>query len=50
MIAEAVLPIASTGAFGRFDGKGFLQMICKKVDWIFSHVDELCDILSDAPK
>ncbi len=50
MIAEAVLPIASTGAFGRFDGKGFLQMICKKVDWIFSHVDQLCDILSDAPK
>jgi homoserine kinase type II len=47
MIAEAVLPIAATGSFGRFDGFGFLQMIDKKVQWILSHLDELYHVLAD---
>lgn len=41
MIAEAVLPIAATGSFGRFEGFGFLQMIENKVRWLLSHTDEL---------
>jgi len=41
MIAEAVLPIAATGSFGRMDGFGFLQMVARKVRWILSHLDEL---------
>jgi homoserine kinase type II len=47
MIAEAVLPIAATGSFGRFDGFGFLQMIERKVKWIFSHLDELHAVLEE---
>jgi len=45
MIAEAVLPIAATGRFGRMDGFAFLQMIEQKVDWILSHARELCAAL-----
>ncbi len=45
MIAEAVLPIAATGTFGRIDGFPFLQMIDRKVKWILSHMDELVAIL-----
>jgi homoserine kinase type II len=41
MIAEAVLPIAATGSFGRIEGFPFLQMIDRKVKWVFSHLDEL---------
>jgi homoserine kinase type II len=47
MIAEAVLPIAATGCFGRFGGFGFLQMIDRKVKWILSHVEELSSLLED---
>lgn len=47
MIAEAVLPIAATGSFGRFDGFGFLDMIRRKVDWILSHQEDLYHILVD---
>jgi len=45
MIAEAVLPIAATGSFGRFSGFAFLEMIDRKVKWILSHMDELCNVL-----
>jgi len=41
MIAEAVLPIAATGSFGRMEGFPFLQMIDRKVKWIFAHLDTL---------
>lgn len=41
MIAEAVLPIAATGSFGRLDGTPFLQMIDRKVAWIFENLEEL---------
>ncbi len=40
-IAEAVLPIAATGSFGRIEGFPFLQMIERKVRWILDHRDEL---------
>ncbi len=50
MIAEAILPIAATGVFGRYDGRAFIQMIRRKVDWIFSHVDELCEVLAEDEK
>jgi len=45
MIAEAVLPIASTGAFGRFDGLSFITMIRNKVHWIYENMDKLCSVL-----
>lgn len=34
MIAEAVLPIATTGFFGNLSGLDFLKMIKRKADWI----------------
>jgi len=34
MIAEAVLPIATTGFFGNLSGVNFLQMIRRKAEWI----------------
>jgi Ser/Thr protein kinase RdoA (MazF antagonist) len=47
MTAEAVLPIAATGSFGRLDGFGFLQMVCRKVQWILEHMEELRNVLED---
>ena len=45
MIAEAVLPIAATGHFGRIPGFPFLQMVRKKVSWIIENVDRLYETL-----
>ncbi len=45
MIAEAVLPIAATGSFGRLDGYPFLQMIDRKVKWIFDSLDDLYQVM-----
>jgi homoserine kinase type II len=45
MVAEAVLPIAATGSFGRISGFPFLQMIERKVKWIQAHQQELASIL-----
>ncbi len=47
MIAEGVLPIATTGSFGRMEGFSFLQMMQRKVTWILSHIDELCGVIED---
>jgi Ser/Thr protein kinase RdoA (MazF antagonist) len=47
MIAEAVLPIAATGSFGRLDGFGFLQMVRRKVNWILCHMAEMGSVLED---
>jgi homoserine kinase type II len=47
MIAEAVLPIAATGSFGRLDGFGFLKMVRRKTDWILAHINELVQVLED---
>jgi homoserine kinase type II len=46
MIAEAVLPIAATGSFGRLDGFAFLAMIQRKVAWILGHLDELREAMN----
>jgi len=45
MIAEAVLPIAATGTFGRFQGLAFLQMIHRKVAWVLQHAEHLAGAL-----
>jgi Ser/Thr protein kinase RdoA (MazF antagonist) len=47
MIAEAAIPIAQTGEFGRFDGANFLRMIRNKIQWIFDNLEDLVNILSD---
>jgi Ser/Thr protein kinase RdoA (MazF antagonist) len=41
LIAEAVFPIAQTGAIGRLDGVPFLQMVMRKVRWIEQAADKL---------
>ncbi|MGN6368512.1 MAG: phosphotransferase enzyme family protein [Phycisphaerae bacterium] len=46
MIAESVLPIAATGFFGRMDGYGFLQMIERKVRWVYRHANDLVAALA----
>ncbi len=45
MIAEAVLPIAATGSFGRLEGFPFLEMIRRKVRWILEHTDEMKNLV-----
>ena len=47
MIAEAVLPIAATGHFGRMDGFPFLQMIDRKVKWVLAHKDAIVALLTE---
>ena len=47
MIAEAVLPIAATGSFGRMEGFPFLQMIDRKVKWVLAHRQELYAVLEE---
>ncbi|MFP3937169.1 MAG: phosphotransferase [Phycisphaerae bacterium] len=46
MIAEAVLPIAATGSFGRISGFAFLQMIQRKVDWILEHIELMHSVVT----
>lgn len=41
LIAEAVLPIAATGSFGRIEGFRFLQMISRKVRWLEQNGERL---------
>lgn len=41
LIAEAVLPIAVTGSFGRLPGFGVLQMVGRKVHWLVNNGDRL---------
>jgi len=41
MIAEAVLPIAATGSFGRMAGSPFLLMIERKVRWLLDNGERL---------
>lgn len=47
MIAEAVLPIAATGSFGRIEGFPFLQMIRRKVKWVLANRNRLAAVLQD---
>lgn len=44
LIAEAAIPIAATGSFGRHSGADFLQMVRRKVRWIADHADNLTEI------
>jgi Ser/Thr protein kinase RdoA (MazF antagonist) len=44
LIAEAVLPVAATGAFGRIDGFRFLQMVQRKVVWLQQYGPEAVDL------
>jgi Ser/Thr protein kinase RdoA (MazF antagonist) len=41
MIAEAVLPVATTGFFGYLEGEDFLRMICRKARWLQKNRVEL---------
>jgi Ser/Thr protein kinase RdoA (MazF antagonist) len=41
MIAEAVLPVATTGFFGNLSGLPFLQTILRKTRWLRHHRKEL---------
>ncbi len=46
LIAEAVLPIAATGSFGRMEGFRFLQMIDRKVRWLEHNGDRVLSLQS----
>jgi homoserine kinase type II len=41
LIAEAALPVAATGSFGRINGYLFLNTVARKVRWIQSHAHHL---------
>lgn len=45
LIAEAVLPIAVTGQFGRMEGLSFLQMVQRKVYWLTHSAEKLIALL-----
>jgi Ser/Thr protein kinase RdoA (MazF antagonist) len=45
LIAEAVMPIAATGSFGRLEGFRFLQMISRKVRWLEQNGDRLMSVV-----
>lgn len=46
LIAEAALPIAATGKFGRYDAAPFLRMVQRKVRWLQSHGDRIARLVS----
>lgn len=41
LVAEAALPIAVTGSFGRLPGFGVLQMVMRKVRWLRENADQM---------
>jgi len=45
MIAEAVLPVATTGFFGHASGCDFLMMIRRKADWIYQNRHRLTEAM-----
>ncbi len=45
LIAEAVLPIAVTGNFGKMSGFDFLQMVQRKVYWLTHNADRLVALM-----
>jgi Ser/Thr protein kinase RdoA (MazF antagonist) len=47
MIAEAVLPVATTGFFGNLEGEDFLKMICRKARWINDNREGLQKAIRD---
>jgi Ser/Thr protein kinase RdoA (MazF antagonist) len=46
LIAEAVLPIAITGQFGRMEGTEFLKMVQRKVYWLTHSAEKLVALLA----
>lgn len=44
LIAEAVFPIAATGAFGKMDGLAFLHMVNRKVSWLAKNAERLVEL------
>lgn len=46
LIAEAVVPIAATGSFGRIQGFGFLKMIRRKVQWLLENMEHILAVLT----
>ncbi len=47
LVAEAALPIAVTGAFGRLPGYGVLQMVVRKVRWLRENSARICRWLQE---
>ena len=47
MIAEAILPIATTGFFGNLSGMDFLKMIHRKCEWINQNHKLLKEVIFD---
>lgn len=45
LIAESVIPIATTGSFARMEGMGFMRMVERKVRWLQAHAEELSQVL-----
>jgi len=45
IIAEAVLPVATTGFFGHLSGSDFLKMIRRKAEWIDKNRGALVDVM-----
>jgi hypothetical protein len=46
LIAEAAIPIATTGTFAGIQGGAFLRMVERKVRWIHEMADEIVLALS----
>ncbi|HBS28934.1 MAG TPA: hypothetical protein DEB06_05675, partial [Phycisphaerales bacterium] len=46
IIAEAALPIAATGRFGRFDAPPILRMVQRKVRWLQSHGERIARLVA----
>ncbi|MCE5279530.1 MAG: phosphotransferase [Planctomycetaceae bacterium] len=44
IIAEAALPIGTTGLIGHLEGFPFLQMVERKVRWMLAHADHLYQV------
>ncbi len=47
LIAEAAIPIAATGTFGRMEGMGILEMVLRKVQWLKGNAERLSQVLDD---
>jgi len=45
IIAEAVLPVATTGSFGNLSGLDFLKMICRKANWLDKNREKLTEAM-----
>lgn len=44
LVAEAVLPVATTGTFGKVEGISFLHMVKRKLQWLINNRDRLIEI------